>query len=394
MSRVFSVEPEPLPFAEAIEAFRGRLPLSPEEYHTLSDEAKTRAFTLSGVASEDLIGEVFKGIDRAIAEGETFESFSKTFLQKLEKAWGKDAPHRLRTVFETNVQSSYQAGRYKALTDPAVLAERNLFMYDAVNDGRTRPAHRALDGKVVRADDPFWDTHYPPNGWRCRCGVISLTEAGAAERGLEPATREEAAELSRNHLPDKGFAVNGGKATWGETIAESVLAESGERWQPLLRDPKGPSDYGRPELIPMSERPVALLPTIAEAGGRDAFLKVLAERWGGDTITALDPRGEGVIASRVLLEHLKEDGRERFLSLVPDLVANPFEIWVMPLKDTVTGRVTLRRRYLKSYQDERRRNLLLAAEVRKGVLEAWTMFETRDPKYFQRQRVGILLWGE
>jgi hypothetical protein len=220
------------------------------------------------------------------------------------------------------------------------------------------------------------------------------TEADAKERGLKVATREEAERLAKNNLPDKGFGVNVGKATWGRVLAEGVLAESGERWQPLMTVPKGPGDYGRPELIPTAERPVELLPTIAEAGGREAFLKVLAERWGTETLTLLDPRNAGVHAGPWLLDHLKEDGRERFLSLVPDIVTSPFEIWLMPIKDTQTGRVMMRRRYLKSYQDTRRRNLLLAVDVRKGVLEAWTMFETRDPKYFQRQRVGILLYGD
>lgn len=43
--------------------------------------------------------------------------------------------------------------------------------YDAVNDERTRDEHAGLDGTTKPIDDPFWDTYYPPNGWRCRCGV-------------------------------------------------------------------------------------------------------------------------------------------------------------------------------------------------------------------------------
>lgn len=41
-------------------------------------------------------------------------------------------------------------------------------------DRRVRPSHAILDGKVYPADHEFWATHYPPNGFRCRCGVRTL----------------------------------------------------------------------------------------------------------------------------------------------------------------------------------------------------------------------------
>ena len=41
--------------------------------------------------------------------------------------------------------------------------------YVAVLDARTRPEHRAWHGLILPIDHPLWDTHYPPNGWGCRC---------------------------------------------------------------------------------------------------------------------------------------------------------------------------------------------------------------------------------
>jgi hypothetical protein len=53
--------------------------------------------------------------------------------------------------------------------------------YSAILDQRTRPSHRALDGKIFLAtDSQFW----PPLGFRCRCTVILITKAQASRRGL------------------------------------------------------------------------------------------------------------------------------------------------------------------------------------------------------------------
>ncbi|KJV38710.1 phage head protein, partial [Acinetobacter indicus] len=39
---------------------------------------------------------------------------------------------------------------------------------------------------VLPIDHPFWLTHYPPLGYRCRCTVIALTEKEALKYGITP----------------------------------------------------------------------------------------------------------------------------------------------------------------------------------------------------------------
>lgn len=46
-----------------------------------------------------------------------------------------------------------------------------LLRYSTVGDSRVREAHKILDAVTLPANNDFWKTYYPPNGWRCRCDV-------------------------------------------------------------------------------------------------------------------------------------------------------------------------------------------------------------------------------
>jgi len=49
--------------------------------------------------------------------------------------------------------------------------------YLTVHDSHVREQHDKLHGIVRHIDDPWWNTHYPPNGWRCRCSAQSTRDA-------------------------------------------------------------------------------------------------------------------------------------------------------------------------------------------------------------------------
>jgi SPP1 gp7 family putative phage head morphogenesis protein len=48
--------------------------------------------------------------------------------------------------------------------------------YNAVNDKRTRDAHRALDGIILPINHVFWKTHNVPLDWGCRCSLEQTDE--------------------------------------------------------------------------------------------------------------------------------------------------------------------------------------------------------------------------
>jgi SPP1 gp7 family putative phage head morphogenesis protein len=166
-------------------------------------EEHDSAFTVAKMMNLDLLRDVREAVDRALAEGETFQQFREAIEGRLVQAgwWGRGemrdpasgelrevqlgSPRRLRTIFRTNLQTAYAAGHWEQIQEAK--QDAPLLMYDAVDDGLTRPEHAAWDGVILPVDDPWWHTHMPPNGWNCRCGVIQLSAGQAAEMGYLPA---------------------------------------------------------------------------------------------------------------------------------------------------------------------------------------------------------------
>lgn len=219
---------EPLPFEEAIQFFKDKLALKPEEYKRLAEEAKVKAFTISGYTSLEILNDILKELEKALTEGITVTEFRDSVNQLLErKGYQGFTPFNADNIFRTNVQTAYNVGRYKQMTDPDVIKARPYWVYDAVNDKRTRPTHLALDETVRSHDDPFWNTWYPPNGFRCRCSVRTLSKRDIGRRGYKIQTGPPPAYVKTDTgsgviplLPDPGFAYNPGKAAWQPDLSK------------------------------------------------------------------------------------------------------------------------------------------------------------------------------
>lgn len=161
--------------------------------------AQAKAFTVAGVTSQEVLQDIRAAVQSALDNGTTFSSFQKDLVPVLQQKgwWGRHAqtdkttgevfgkplnPYRLRTIYQTNLQVAYSAGEYATQIENSV--DRPFWEYSAILDGRTRPSHKALDGKVFRFDDPFWDTFYPPNGFNCRCSVRARSGDDVLEQNL------------------------------------------------------------------------------------------------------------------------------------------------------------------------------------------------------------------
>ena len=169
------------------------------------DQAHDQAFTVAKAMRLDLLSDIRSALENALQGGQTLKQFTAALQPTLEAQgwWGKQvivdsqgvgemvqlgSPRRLKTIYQTNLQSAYMAGRKASMEETT--DTHPYWMYVAILDGKTRPSHRALHGQVFRHDDPIWASIFPPNGFNCRCRVVALTESAVKRRGLRIVSSE------------------------------------------------------------------------------------------------------------------------------------------------------------------------------------------------------------
>ena len=176
-------------FAEQIAFFRRKLNLPSETWRDIQRAAHDRAFMVAGAMKADLLADLRKAVDQAV-QGGSIGEFRKQFDAIVAKhgwtGWtgeGSEAGQawRTRVIYQTNMATAYAAGRRAQLLDPELLARRPFWRY-VHNDSVThpRPHHKQWGDMrlTLRHDHPFWETHFPPNGWGCKCRVVAVAAPG------------------------------------------------------------------------------------------------------------------------------------------------------------------------------------------------------------------------
>lgn len=173
------VEWSQLPFEKAVEFFRDKINIPTQSWQDILDATTQQAFWTAGAMSADLLTDMRDAVDIAINTGISLNKFRKMFDETVEKyGWSYNGSRNWRSklIYETNMRSAYAQGRYEQQTSPAITSGRPYLMYRHGNTKDPRPEHLKWDGLILPADDPFWKTHYPPNGYGCKCRVYSLSE--------------------------------------------------------------------------------------------------------------------------------------------------------------------------------------------------------------------------
>lgn len=175
-----------LPPEEAIAYLRAKTAVTSETYLDVWRRANVKAFTVAGAATQALAQDFLDEITAAAETGSTQRDFAATFDSLVAKhGWSHSGSRdfRARIIYETNLSVAYSAGRYSQMVEPETLAQYPFWEY--VHSGALHPRHehKSWNGLVLRCDDPWWSTHYPPNGWGCGCWVRPVSARDLARYG-------------------------------------------------------------------------------------------------------------------------------------------------------------------------------------------------------------------
>ncbi len=423
------VEFQSLPAKEAVDFFRSKGFAIGFAWQDVWQAEHAAAFTVAKAMRIDLLEDMRDALDKAIATGVSKADFIKNLEPTLAAKgwWGKQrvldplngetvlaqlgSRRRLSLIYDVNMRTAHAAGRWRRIE--RVARRRPWLMYKDADDDRVRPLHAAWDNRptILRVDDPWWDTHYPPNGWRCRCVVLQFSDRDLERRGLTPSAAAPAIErrpfINKRtgevvQVPagiDAGFAHNVGKA----------------RLRAFTPPPLG----GLPTSFP----PGVELPPLPPARRRSAS-RILAPDLPDETyITALlrpfgatrqkpmiftDKAGEDLVIGEEIFRNasgvlkVKKRGRERFASLLADAIKDPDEIWwVWDERRDKPGSFVLRRRYLARFtvapgsgpgQARQAVPALVVFETGKDGWRGVTGFATERLKDLEGQRRGTLAY--
>lgn len=150
------------------------------------------SFTVAKAMELDILQDVRDGVLKAIAEGQTLHQFRKELTPLLQKKgwWGKQeltdpltgelvkaqlgSPRRLQVIYDTNLRTARAAGQWDRVQRSK--KTHPYLMYELGPSREHRKQHTQWQGVLLPADDSFWNTHYPQNGWGCKCRVRQVSK--------------------------------------------------------------------------------------------------------------------------------------------------------------------------------------------------------------------------
>lgn len=209
------------PFAEQLAFFRQKLNLPSDRWDSIQRAAHDKAFIVAGAQGADLLADLRGAVGKAIEQGTGLDAFRKDFKAIVAKhgwtGWAGEGSKagvawRTKVIYQTNMTTSYAAGRWQQINDPELLKLLPYWQYKHSDSVMfPRPLHVSWNGLTLPPDHPFWQTHFAPNGWGCHCRIVAVSKADylkAVASGNGPANAPTGTEGI-----DKGFDYAPGSNT-------------------------------------------------------------------------------------------------------------------------------------------------------------------------------------
>lgn len=260
------------PFDAQVAYLRAKLGLPTERWGQITAAAHDRAFVVAGAMKADLLNDMQATLVQRATDGLGLQAFRRDFRAIVAKhgwtGWtgegsAEGEAWRTRVIYQTNMATSYAAGRRQQMLEPGYLRLRPFWRYlhsDSVV--HPRPHHLAWHGLTLRHDHPFFKTHFAPNGFGCECRIVGVSEregeasarAGLGEppegwdqidpktgapvgidKGFDHAPGAAAGWPLQRFVDDKLLALDApiGAAMWRE-LRPVLAAERLQQWQALV----------------------------------------------------------------------------------------------------------------------------------------------------------------
>lgn len=395
-----------LPFKEQIEFFRRKINIPTNSYADIYNNEHDYAFVVAGANRNALLNDFHAAIDKAISQGTTLDEFRQDFAEIVEKhGWSYNGSFnwRSRVIYETNLNSSYQAGRYQQLRD-AQFPYMEYLHSDYVE--HPRELHQSWNHLVLNFNDPWWDSHFPPNGYGCQCRVRGRTKGDLKRMGKDG--------------PDTAPTINWVDRVIGENSDNPRIVRVPEGIDPSFEHIPGQTRLDTFVPNPLDSDPTLKLgvpsvkavdewPSIREVSKNRLLEKGLTEEdyatiflnQFGATLTNpaifRDVAGEALVIGKQLFTVSKtgelkvtKRGHEQFLLLLADSLKLPDEIWTRMEYFDHLQKSVVRRRYISRVRiDGEDKPMLAIFEVGDDGWLGVTTFAPDNPYYLEQLRVGI-----
>ncbi len=403
-------------------------------------EEHAKQFTISRLARADLLQSIQEQITKSVNGELSRRDFMRDSKVMLEKAgwWGtKEVVDpatgevlkttfnnaRLKLIYDTNTRQAYTAGQWQQLQETK--STFPYLRYITQRDDKVRPAHRLWDNVTLPIDHPFWRTHRPPNGYRCRCRVVAVSQA-EYDAGKTPTGDDmvkQAPDIvmrdwlnqrtgQTTQIPtgiDPGFDYNSGIATEQIKAMEQLLRDKTNALSPSIAQAATAAGLKAPKIAKaVADQPnwktlgLADLRLAKERGETPALLQesvtaddalitlrsALGVEKGGSAL--IETPVESVRIHDSSLLHVVEkrpDARERFANFIKPTLTNPTEVW-----ETAYDDATVRRRYIKVFAGVKY-DLLVVVRVEPDGSIFWNMMQ-RERRKLNDLREGKLLYEE
>ncbi len=196
--------------------------VSREVFDQLLPELRGRAFTITGVESANVLQRVRDAI-AALPRGSVWDDAKSDIVKELDPWLGDASEQRAELLLRTHGFQAFQASNWRVAQEDA---DTTHLQYLATEDSHVRPTHIALNGIVLPKDDPFWEKHYPPWEWGCRCRT----------RPMNPDLVEAERQQDETRNPENRLVLEG---------AQKQQLEDGHLLRGPITLPDGTSIAGR-----------------------------------------------------------------------------------------------------------------------------------------------------